>query len=420
MKTEEAQLLGADRADSVEVIKAAVTGYEIDTTQYEAKVNAATAPESIAAIESAALKEIAKLKELIEKAEMIRLICIVVISVVALGDIAALAILYIEHKKNKNKDQVNTPDVDNINTSTLTNIERKPYKPFVDRIAEANELTQEFYSTIKNELLSYEKIKSRISKRGESFSLGNAVQAKLRMTGKTLKLFLALDPNEFDKNIYHHEDVSDKKAFEQTPLLIRLRSRRAVKYAITLIAMLMEKSNVAKKPLDETKVVENLSEVKDEVSVDDTNIQSFPTIERKPFKPYANRIMEASELTQEFYSTIKNELLSYRKMKSRISKRGESFRIGRTLQAKLVLTGKTMKLFLALDPNEFDQNIYFHKDASDKKAYEQTPLLIRLRSRRAVKHALALITKMMENNNVLKKSKHEVKDYIKELGNIIE
>ena len=78
------------------------------------------------------------------------------------------------------------------------------------------------------------------------------------------------------------------------------------------------------------------------------------------------------------------------------------------------MNGSTLKLYLSLDPNEFDVNVYHHRDMSHKKAYQEVPLLMRLKSRRAVKKALELITILMEKNSVVKNPKYESKDYIKE------
>ena len=137
----------------------------------------------------------------------------------------------------------------------------------------------------------------------------------------------------------------------------------------------------------------------------------FAGIESKPYKPFVNRIIDASEQTQAFYNEIKNELLSYKKIKARISKKCESFRNGRNLKAKLSIAGQTLKLFLALDPNEFDKNIYYHKDMSHKKSYQEVPLLIRLKSRRSVKRAIELIKVMMEKSDIVNNPKYEIKDY---------
>jgi hypothetical protein len=164
--------------------------------------------------------------------------------------------------------------------------------------------------------------------------------------------------------------------------------------------------------IEEQSIEENESE-DDEADGDEES--PFANIEGKPYKPFVNRILDASEQTQEFYNIIKNELLSYKKIKARMSNKCESFRNGRALKAKLSMAGQTLKLFLALDPNEFDKNTYYHKDMSHKKSYQEVPLLIRLKSRRAVKRAIELIKIMMEKSDISNNPKYEEKDYIKEL-----
>ena len=98
-----------------------------------------------------------------------------------------------------------------------------------------------------------------------------------------------------------------------------------------------------------------------------------------------------------------------------MSKKCESFRFGRKLMVKLSMAGQTLKLFLALDPNEFDKSLYFHKDMSHKKTYQEVPLLMRLKSRRSVKKAKELIKVMMEKSSVVNNPKYEVKDYKNEV-----
>ena len=344
-------------------------------------------------------------------------------------------------EESAEEDDSEDDEADGDEESPFANIEGKPYKPFVNRILDASEQTQEFYNIIKNELLSYKKVKARISKKCESFRNGRVLKAKLSMAGQTLKLFLALDPNEFDKNTYHHKDMGHKKSYQEVPLLIRLKSRRSVKRAIELIKIMMEKSGLVNNPKYEEKdyikellglveVLENLEEKQEEVKVveellptdeeesdyevdeeDEESDSPFAGIEAKPYKPFVNRIVDASEQTQEFYNEIKNELLGYKKIKARISKKCESFRFGRALKVKLSMAGQTLKLFLALDPNEFDRGTYFHKDMSHKKTYQEVPLLIRLKSRRSVKRAKELIKVMMEKSNIVNNPKYEMKDY---------
>ena len=326
-------------------------------------------------------------------------------------------------------------------------IVRRPYKPFADRIIETTEQNQYFYNTLKNELLSYRKIRSRISKKCDNFRLSRVLQAKIAMSGKTLKLFLSLNPADFDTKVYFHKDMSHKKSYEAVPMLVKVKSNRGLKRALELITILMANNNVAKKsryeivnyvdelralkglePLAETEIAEEVvaeevlvEEVEvDDVAYDDDNelveeTSSKFQIERKPYVPFTTRILAANDQTKENYNTIKNELLSYRKLRCRVSKKCESYRLSRELQAKLVMSGATLKLFLSLNPADFDAKVYFHKDMSHKKAYEQTPLMIKLRSKRSAKRALELITYLMNSKEVSKKRRYESVDRIEEL-----
>ena len=86
-------------------------------------------------------------------------------------------------------------------------------------------------------LLSY-KSKSRISWGLESFNIGRKKVAKVNVRGKSLSLYLALNPETIDAK-YHAKNVSESKRFADTPVLIKVRSSRSLKYAFELIEALM-------------------------------------------------------------------------------------------------------------------------------------------------------------------------------------
>jgi len=52
---------------------------------------------------------------------------------------------------------------------------------------------------------------------------------------------------------YHHQDLGEKKKFEFVPLALKVKSPRSQKYAIELIAGVMEKAGVVKNPKYEQK-----------------------------------------------------------------------------------------------------------------------------------------------------------------------
>ncbi|MDE6441868.1 MAG: signal peptidase I, partial [Clostridia bacterium] len=90
---------------------------------------------------------------------------------------------------------------------------------------------KEWYSLIKNELLSYKKVRSRISNRCESFMYGRKTVAKFTVRGRTLCLSLATDPTQYEGSKFSVEQGS-----KNTPCMYRIRSARRSRYALLLIA----------------------------------------------------------------------------------------------------------------------------------------------------------------------------------------
>ena len=77
------------------------------------------------------------------------------------------------------------------------------------------------------------------------------------------------------------------------------------------------------------------------------------------------------------------------------------------------IRGKTICLYCALDPAEFDKSKYFHEEVT-AKTFAAVPMLIRVRSNRGLKKALALIDTVMEKFEASKKKNHQDTDYAKE------
>lgn len=122
-------------------------------------------------------------------------------------------------------------------------------KSFTAKMKQSDEAVKAYYSDIKNELTSYKKLNSNVSWHGDRFNLGRDTVAKVNICGKTLCLYLALDPAdpEFKQTIYHQKDVGEKKAYESTPFMIKIKSEAAAKKAVRLIGVLAEKFAAEKK-----------------------------------------------------------------------------------------------------------------------------------------------------------------------------
>lgn len=117
-------------------------------------------------------------------------------------------------------------------------------RSFRSRIIQ-NAPLQDGYTELKNALLGYSGVKARVCQNGENFRVGKKKIAKLAVSGKTLSLFLALSPSEFEESAYRFEDMSEKKSHRETPMRIKLTSRRALKQAKELLARLAEREGLA-------------------------------------------------------------------------------------------------------------------------------------------------------------------------------
>ena len=164
-------------------------------------------------------------------------------------------------------------------------------------------------------------------------------------------------------------------------------------------------------------VEEPAEEVAEEIAVPAVDTEVAVTDEVPPKKDYvrsptfAEKMMASSEILQDRYDDLKNYALRFRKLKSRISKKFDSINQGRFHFVKLSVAGKTLKLYLNMDINTVDPKFRCH-DMSDKKTYVTVPVLLRIKSGRAVKYAKRLIDQCAEQHGMLERRKPFVVDSI--------
>ncbi len=113
-------------------------------------------------------------------------------------------------------------------------------RSFVAKMKQSSDEVKGYYSRLKNALVSYNKLNSNISWHGDRFNYGRDTVAKMNICGKTLCLYLALDPEnpDFKTTVYHQKNVGSQKAYESTPFMVKIKSEAAVKKAIRLIEAL--------------------------------------------------------------------------------------------------------------------------------------------------------------------------------------
>ena len=325
------------------------------------------------------------------------------------------------------------------------NIEYRYIRTFLARLIQADDETKGYYGEIKNKFLSYKKVKSRISKKCETFNLGKNKLAKVDIRGKRVDLYLALDPNEFadQAKFYNFKDVSEKKP--DFPMLMRVNGPLKLKRALELIQILLEKfgaqpienyqaqdfylpyestpalvrKGLIKDLLGETPMEEPAEEPTPEPTVEptvdpvefDADAEDENGIKYRYIRTWLARLIQSDDEVKGYYGEIKNKFLSYKKVKFRISKKCETYSLGKNKLAKLDVRGKKVDLYLALDPNEFTDQAKFYnfKDVSEKKP--EFPMLMRVNGPMKLKRALELIEIMLEKFGAQPIENYEAQDF---------
>ena len=124
-------------------------------------------------------------------------------------------------------------------------------RSFTARLIQSEDSVKQWYTLLKNELLSYKKVKPRMSWKRESFRVSGSVFAdgesrtiaRLSHRGKTLCLFLPLNPANYEDTKYKVE-LEDSTSYEDTPCLYRIKNEKRLRYALELIQTAMEQLNV--------------------------------------------------------------------------------------------------------------------------------------------------------------------------------
>ena len=140
---------------------------------------------------------------------------------------------------------------------------------FLERIAEGDQLLKDNYNAIKGLLMSYG-LKNRLSNTGDTFRLHKKTYAKITCSGESLKLYLALNPKDFQSTALPVQDVSNKDAYKDIPLAFKVRSELSLRRANELIATCMRQDNLEVNPdfekLDYTKEI--ITELENEKKVE--------------------------------------------------------------------------------------------------------------------------------------------------------
>ena len=130
--------------------------------------------------------------------------------------------------------------------------------------------------------------------------------------------------------------------------------------------------------------------------------------------PFDERLVAADKDLKDNYNELKNEILAYG-VKSRISNGGDTFRLHRKTFVKITIAGKGLKLYFALNPNNYAESTIPVIDASDKAIYEETPCAFKVKSALSVRRAKQLIADVMATDNLEKEGEPRKTDWVRQV-----
>ena len=94
---------------------------------------------------------------------------------------------------------------------------------------------------------------------------------------------------------------------------------------------------------------------------------------------------------------------------------GDYFRRPGKQIVKIIFIGKTIRLALALNPQDYDYNLYHQKDRGNMKKYADTPMFVKVQSLLGVRRAVKLISDLMEKEGVKRNKKYIPDDFMYDL-----
>ena len=130
-------------------------------------------------------------------------------------------------------------------------------------------------------------------------------------------------------------------------------------------------------------------------------IEPEAPVEKKPIIriPFTERMINADAEMQNNYNELKNEILSYG-VNSRVSNSGDTFRLHRKTYIKITIAGLSLKLYFALNPDDYKDSTLPIQNAGHKGIYEEIPLVFKVKSGLSMRRCKQLIADVFEKNGL--------------------
>ena len=148
-----------------------------------------------------------------------------------------------------------------VEAEPVVEVEKKPILriPFQERMINADDEMKNNYNELKNEILSYG-VNSRVSNSGDAFRLHRKTYVKITIAGLSLKLYFALNPDDYKDSPIPVQNAGHKGIYAEIPLVFKVKSGLSMRRCKELIQTVMEKDGLEQGVIGDTDWVEKLKE----------------------------------------------------------------------------------------------------------------------------------------------------------------
>jgi hypothetical protein len=115
-------------------------------------------------------------------------------------------------------------------------------KSFTAKLIQSSEEIKAWYGRLKNEILSYDRVWSRVWWSHDNVNLSRIGIAKFVIEQGNLYVYMALNPNDYSQR--YGVKAADRPRYKKVPCVLCIRSDRDVETAIKLFAALAKKFGV--------------------------------------------------------------------------------------------------------------------------------------------------------------------------------
>ncbi len=203
----------------------------------------------------------------------------------------------------------------------------------------------------------------------ETYKKGRMPICKIAFKGKSFSVYLALNPLDYQNTKYVYTQTT-AKSYKDYPMTIKVTSDRQAKWVCELITELANKNGLYMYAMSRLFTIKG----------------SDKTLNQK--------LLESTEQTRQWFNDINQTLLGLNGIRVINAKKQITYKVKNKNIARIKIIGKTLNLYLALEPKKFKNTKYKFIDVSSKKAYKNYPMRVKITSNRQAKWAIELIQKI--------------------------